>query len=146
MLPAADASIIPMKGGGSEATDFYTKFAEVLNLDGYFISIKDGNITLTSRELTRFYRKTQAEKSKEDADKLVALRAKEAEKAAATKKALEDADAAKKALAEEKAAGEALKARLRIAEATDRGIAKVRGGSRILGRSASKSKLNASVE
>jgi hypothetical protein len=156
LLPAADASIIPMKGGGSEATDFYTKFVEILNLDGYFISIKDSNVTLTSRELTRFYRKTQSEKDKDEAERLATLRAKQAEKSAkdaAAKKAVEDAAAARKEANDARAREEALKVKLQIAEATAKGLTSglsgktaAIGGGRILGRGLSKRKLNASVE
>lgn len=149
LLPASDASIIPMKGGGSEATEFYTKFMETLSLDGYFISIKDGNVVLTSRELTRFYRKTQGEKDKDDADRLAAAKAKLAEKEAkkiADKKVAEDAAATKKAANEAQAKAESLQ--IKLAEAKARGAAagQQAAGARILGRGLSKRKLNASTE
>jgi len=63
LLPASDASIIPMKGGGSEAADFYTKFMEVLNLDSYNITSKFNEVIVTSRIYTEIYVATAEEKA-----------------------------------------------------------------------------------
>jgi hypothetical protein len=55
LLPAAEASIQPMKGGGSEAADFFTAFIGGLKLEGYDIKNSEKTVTLSSKKLTQFY-------------------------------------------------------------------------------------------
>jgi hypothetical protein len=55
LLPASDATIQPMKGGGSEASDFYTAFIGGLKLEGYDIQNSEKTVTLSSKKLPQFY-------------------------------------------------------------------------------------------
>jgi hypothetical protein len=50
LLPAADATIQPMKGGGSEAANFYTAFIGGLSLNDFSITKSDKTVILTNKK------------------------------------------------------------------------------------------------